>query len=173
MQTKIFFNYLVSFTDGTFKTGVTSSPFYRLQDFIQEAHRHSVKVDGFEITKPSKDKKTALKIESDFCKKYAFEAIDGHREWFKRDYSLSSKKLQRELYSKETRINEFKFNFYILECFWKKRIGLRYLCLITKNRKIKKNHEEIQCLASELGSRGVRIKARLATQMMNDILSTI
>jgi len=119
------------------------------------------------------DKKTALKIESDFCNRYSYYAIEGHREWFKRDYSLCSKKLQKEFTGDEARVNNFKADFYTLKFFWEKRLGGRYLCLIIKNRKIDSCYKQIIELASELGSRGGRIKASLATQMMNDILSTI
>lgn len=80
---KDYFNYAASFSDWTFKTGVTASPLCRLQDFIQEATRHSVRVDGFLITVPSRSKRIALDVETSLCRKYEHYAIEGHREWFR------------------------------------------------------------------------------------------
>ena len=175
-----YYNYLVSFSDGTFKTGVTGNPFFRLQDFVQEAHRHSVKVNGFEITRPIRDKNLALKIESEFCKYFSHEAIAGHREWFKEDVSWMDDDYLKIHLSERDQTQEFKCRFYMLKDIRDKlapfyvppaKITIKeYL----RNRwKIISKFQELQDLASELGKRGNRIKARLATRIANQMLSEV
>lgn len=78
---KLYFNYLVLFSDETIKTGVSSQPMHRLQDYYQEASSHNLKVIDFYITSPAY-KHVALKTESKFCEFQSLKAMDGHRERF-------------------------------------------------------------------------------------------
>lgn len=112
------FNYLVLFSDGTSKTGITEDLFYRLQDFYQEAKRHNLSIVGFYVTKPVLNKKDALKIEKRFCDKYKSDAIDGHREWFKKDVSWASKSFQKKFNTWHDSKTEFKMMTYDLRDIW-------------------------------------------------------
>jgi hypothetical protein len=171
-----YYNYLVSFSDGTVKTGITKNPFYRLQDFIQEAHRHSVKIDGFEITQPVKYKKIALKIESDFCSFFSHDAIEGHREWFKEDTSWASEQYLKErepkfdFESKLGYLNSLRDKF---DHFYYPPAGITPLKYLRNRWEIKSKFQELKDLASELGKRGERMKAALATRMANEIVSEV
>lgn len=172
---KGYFNYLVSFSNGTFKTGITASPFYRLQNYIQEANRHSVKVDGYEITSPLENKQTALKIETAFCKIYSFDAIEGHREWFKKDISWASEEYQKEFLSTYDHKQNFTCLSYELNSLWDKHryYGIRALKNYKERASINKAYEEIKKLASELGTSGSRIRAKLATEIANDMIRVV
>ena len=89
------FNYCVKFSDRTVKTGVSSAPFFRLQDFIQEAHRHSKKVTGFTFTPPLRYKPAAHMLERWLCEQNSMYVIDGHREWFLETLQWCSPKTRR------------------------------------------------------------------------------
>lgn len=167
------FNYLVSFTDLTLKTGVTSSPFFRLQDFIQEATRHSIKVDSFEITSPSKSKRVALSIESAICNKFSYMAIEGHREWFKDDYSWIPSQKKRKTYIEKYHFHYFQYMSLNLNELWDKHNNGSHIRLIQRCRKLKDPYVEVKKLASELGLKGGRIRAKLATEMANEIICSV
>lgn len=112
------FNYLVLFSDGTSKTGITKDLFYRLQDFYQEAKRHNLSIIDFYVTKPVLNKKYALEIERIFCNKYKSDAIDGHREWFKKDIRWASESFQKKFHIWYDAKTEFKMMTYDLHNIW-------------------------------------------------------
>lgn len=163
MSSVKYYNYVVAFSDGLFKTGITSKPFFRLQDYIQEAHRHSLKIVGYQITAPSSCKSIALKIETEICKRYAMDQVLGHREWFRPDDSWMNKATRKKLLPLLNRSNDFLCFVLDMERYWDKH----NLLLSTKYRlKIIKNpYIEMIELAKELGKCGNRIKAKLATEL--------
>lgn len=155
---------------------MTAKPFYRLQDYIQEANRHSIRVDGFEITAPSAHKKTALKIEAEFCKLYSFDSIKGHREWFKKDISWANEEYQKVCISTYNHKNEFICMCMDINSIWEKENSLSYLFLNKSSQdrlNIKKRLMKVKNLAAELGASGERIKAKLATRMACDMMAGV
>lgn len=122
MRRQMYFNYLVLFSDETIKTGVSSKPIHRLQDYCQEASSHHLKVIDFFLTSPT-DKKTALKVESSLCKFYDYKAINGHRERF--CFDDLDEKIAIEANGKFDILNEFQNFISKLEFEW---------CLKNKHR---------------------------------------
>lgn len=168
---KKYFNYIVSFSDLTLKTGITSKPFFRLQDFAQEATRHSMKVNAYEITSPSKSKKVALSIESSICKEFAHMSIDGHREWFKEDYLWIDNEIERKQYIEND--HSLEYIIIVLNRTWDKHNNGEHARLMQRIYKIQDPYIEVKKIASELGARGSRIKARLATEISNKTVYSI
>lgn len=78
----LWFNYLASFSDGVQKVGVTSQPFYRLQDRLLEAARHGLRITAFDLTWPSASKQIAEGIKRHVCESFADQAMPGHYDWF-------------------------------------------------------------------------------------------
>lgn len=78
---KKYCNYVLSFSDGSVKVGVTSRPETRVSE-ICRAKRHAAKlIQG--IYTPLCDKLDAFQIEAKLCSLLAYRANDGTREWFK------------------------------------------------------------------------------------------
>jgi len=78
----LWFNYVASFSDGVQKVGVTSQPFYRLQEHVLEAARHDLRINGFYLTGPSVSKQVALKIKRHVSEMNSCWAVDEHENWF-------------------------------------------------------------------------------------------
>lgn len=166
IESKNYFNYLVSFSDGAVKTGITSNPFYRLQDYIQEANRHNLKVDGLTLTSPSESKRVALDIETAICGKFSHLSIDGHREWFLDDYSWASEEFRknRQIFVPSL---DFSSIWKSLESEWKDRNSIAHqIKFIRRNP-----YQKMIDLAAELGASGSRIRAALATEIAQSWLS--
>lgn len=73
-------NYVLSFSDGSIKVGVTS----RLETRVAEhcrSKRQAAKIVRGAYT-PACDKEEAFQIEAKLCSLLAYRAADGAREWF-------------------------------------------------------------------------------------------
>lgn len=158
-----YFNYVVSFSDGTVKTGITSKPFFRFQDFIQEAHRHSVKIDGFNMSPPS-PKKIAAKIETQLCESQSYNAIEGHREWFLLDAMIDDEDPE----SNFSKYHIFDFLTNQMRLYWK----IENSAYIGTNFYGKIDHEFSNVIefASILGIAGERISATKATSIAQKMI---
>lgn len=134
MKNKLYFNYLVLFSDLTIKTGITYKPAHRLQDYYQEVSSHNLKIVSFFITSPS-HKAIALKIESEFCKRYKDNSMDGHRERFYNDADYIECNLNTLGYFDISQ--EYRGFVYTLEFIWESNNRHRILIdpiMSTKNR---------------------------------------
>lgn len=156
-------NYVVGFSDGTAKTGISSKPFYRLQDYVQEAHRHGVKVIGFKITAPAASKAHALRIETTLCAKFELYARPGHREWFFDDL-LWCRPRARKLFGPETLFNHICVD---LDIVWESehRASLHWRDWMELYRRANRSYNEVKEFAQKLGSCGARISATRATAL--------
>lgn len=95
------FNYVASFSDGVQKVGVTSQPFYRLQDRLLEAKRHGLRLEHFELTEPLANQALAIKVKSDIREKFGAQVVSGHLDWFQyrpADLEPSSEQDYEELF---------------------------------------------------------------------------
>lgn len=79
----LWFNYVGSFSDGVQKVGVTSQPFYRLQDHLMEATRHGMWLTGFNLSWPSMTQQIARDVKKRLCDTYSSCAMPGHHDWFR------------------------------------------------------------------------------------------
>ena len=77
---KKYCNYVLSFSDGSFKIGVTSRPETRLAE-ICRIKRHEAKLIQGAYT-PFCEKSDAFKIEYFLCSLFSCQANNGTREWF-------------------------------------------------------------------------------------------
>lgn len=162
------FNYGVSFDDQSVKVGLTSAPFYRLQDYLQEARRHGKRVTAFTITKPAKDKASALRVEAAVCARFEHEAIDGHREWFREDLSIFSARF-RARRRRECPNYFAELVFDILRSEWDKENSHHYLIQRCRSRRDGQpftldKYDGVIELAEEVGKLE-RISAAKATAM--------
>jgi hypothetical protein len=78
----LWFNYVASFSDGMQKVGVTSQPFYRLQDQLLEAMRHGLRLEHFELTEPLANQALAIRVKSGIREKFGTQVVSGHLDWF-------------------------------------------------------------------------------------------
>lgn len=162
------FNYAAAFDDQSVKVGVTSAPFYRLQDYLQEARRHGKRVTAFTITKPAKDKAAALRVEAAVCKLFETSAIDGHREWFRENLSWASARFRAR--RRREAPDFFQWHvFQILRDEWGKEHTVHYLIERGKARRegrqfVHDKYERVVELAEEVGKLE-RISAAKATAM--------
>jgi len=79
----LWFNYVVSFSDGVQKVGMTSRPFHRLQFWLLEGARHGLRVMHFELTEPLARKAIAAQVKDDIRNAFGAQAVHGHRSWFR------------------------------------------------------------------------------------------
>lgn len=79
----LWFNYVVSFSDGVQKVGITSQPFYRLQDRLLEAARHGLLIEDFLLSEPLPQKALAVEVKQDVCETFSALAMPGHADWFR------------------------------------------------------------------------------------------
>lgn len=157
-----YFNYVVSFSDGTVKTGITAKPFFRLQDYIQEAHRHSVKVDGYRISQPS-SKRVSLDIEKAICDKFSMAAVEGHREWFiDKKYDATIK--PSSIFKCVSTHMEIEFAKIELELLAARSMHDEF-------SKSKNKYSKIIDFAESLGTSGERISATRATQIAAELIN--
>lgn len=161
------FNYVVSFSDRRAKTGVTSKPFHRLQDFAQEATRRGVKVDGFKITAPAKTKALALTVEASVCKQFADQSIPGHREWFYDDLEWCgrSKKL-RKLFGRGV----YPGLECTMEVAW---MDAHASGAWAHTRFEAPRYNQVREFAEELGKGGARISAVRAARMAETLVAPL
>lgn len=80
INTKDYFNYVFSFTDGTVKVGVTSRPNARLKELCRKKRGLALLKDGIFTAPSSKEK--AFKTEADLCRLLGYMVQSGAREWF-------------------------------------------------------------------------------------------
>lgn len=146
METKkLYFNYLVLFSDETIKTGVSSQPIHRLQDYYQEASSHHLKVCDFYITSPT-HKKISLEVESEFCKFYDYLAIEGHKERFCFDQLM--REISTAAHGQFNTSKELQDFVCRLECEW----GLKnvHRMLIDRVMSTKQRNHALEYLKREL-----------------------
>jgi predicted GIY-YIG superfamily endonuclease len=88
---KTHFNYVVAFSDGTIKVGVTRRPMARIAELSrQKAKLNVVQPVRYACTARS-TKSEALKTERNLCSLFKSQGIEGCREWFEpTHYSLAS-----------------------------------------------------------------------------------
>ena len=77
---KKYYNYVLSFSDGSVKVGVTSRPETRVLE-ICRMKRHAAKLVRGVYT-PLCEKLEAFQIEANLCALFAYRANKGTREWF-------------------------------------------------------------------------------------------
>lgn len=85
-QNKLYRPYLISFSTGRIKVGITSDWRERSKYYRQEARRHGFGIVAYRPSSWFVSKKEALRIERNFCKLYKDICINNHREWFYGDY---------------------------------------------------------------------------------------
>jgi len=79
----LWFNYVVSFSDGVQKVGVTSQPFYRLQDRLLEAARHGLTIGNFKLSEPLPSRVIAEQVKREIYEMFSGQAMPGHLDWFR------------------------------------------------------------------------------------------
>ena len=165
------FNYCVKFSDRTVKVGITSTPFYRLQDFIQEARRHGKTVTGFSLTPPAKSKAIALRVEKALCDLFEQYAIEGHREWFRDDLSWC-----RESRRAKCADDLARDVFGSLRYEWDKENSTHALVESIRARggdtPWRDSYASVIELAETLGRSGSRISAAKATAMASRVFAS-
>ena len=74
------FNYVLSFSDGTVKVGVTSRPKERLKEICRSVRHRSNFVEGMFVA--TSNKASAFKTEANICRLLSYGASNASREWF-------------------------------------------------------------------------------------------
>lgn len=77
-------NYVLAFTDGSVKVGVTSRPQARVVELCRGKRNEAKLVVG--MLTPLAGKEVAFKTEADLCRLVRRERIAGSREWFHGEY---------------------------------------------------------------------------------------
>lgn len=80
------YNYVIEFSDGTTKIGVTRRPNKRLIEIVQQKHKTNgcARVTSASFSPPS-SKAAAFKTEKNVCRLLKKRALPGRREWFASD----------------------------------------------------------------------------------------
>lgn len=147
------FNYVVSFSTGLQKVGITRHPFRRLQEALLEAQRNGAIVNGFHVTPPSASKAIASKVKKTTCDHYRDIAVLGHRNWFANPLAVQAQMPRNAIPSL------FSCLKYFVNGQWHMSYPSADAIAITKR------WSDYTNLAADLGSFGRFIKPALASAL--------
>jgi hypothetical protein len=80
-------NYVIAFTDGSVKVGVTSRPHARVAE-LRRLKRGSATLCAGMFT-PLAPRAAAFKTEADLCRLLSYRRLEGTREWFQGENQFS------------------------------------------------------------------------------------
>lgn len=77
------YNYVIEFSDGTTKIGVTRRPNKRLAEIVTQKNKTNECATVLSVSfSPPSSKEAALKTEKNICSLLKRRALTGRREWF-------------------------------------------------------------------------------------------